>query len=58
MVEGMETELGYFDLTELSEVTVFGGIPAIERDLYWQPRTLGEIKEEKQRRNPPPGNRP
>ena len=44
LVEGFEVELGYFDLTELSEVTVFGGVPAVERDLYWAPQTLGEIK--------------
>jgi len=59
LVEGMETEPGYFDLTELSKVTVFGGVPAVERDLYWEPRTLGEVKAEKERRNlPPSGNRP
>ena len=44
LVEGFETELGYFDLTELSEVTVYGGVPAVERDLYWQPKTIGEIR--------------
>ena len=44
LVEGFETELGYFDLTELSEVTVFGSVPAVERDLYWEPTTLGEIR--------------
>ena len=44
LVEGFETELGYFDLTELAETTVLGGVPAVERDLYWQPITLGEIK--------------
>ena len=38
LVEGFETELGYFDLTELAGVTVFGGVPAVERDLYWEPR--------------------
>ena len=27
LVEGFETELGYFDLTELAEVTVFGRRP-------------------------------
>ena len=27
LVEGFETELGYFDLTELAEVTVFGKVP-------------------------------
>ena len=44
LVEGLDTELGYFDLTELAETTVLGGVPAVERDLYWQPMTLGEIK--------------
>ena len=38
LVEGFETELGYFDLTELAEATVFGRVPAVERDLYWEPR--------------------
>ena len=46
LVEGFETEVGYFELTELAEVTVFGGVPAIERDLYWEPRTIGEIRRE------------
>ena len=44
LVEGFETELGYFDLTELAEATVFGGVPTVERDLYWKPRTIGEIR--------------
>ena len=44
LVEGFEVELGYFDLTELAEVTVFGGVPAVERDLHWQPKTIGEIR--------------
>ncbi len=44
LVEGLERELGYFDLTELAETTVLGGVPAVERDLYWEPKTLGEIK--------------
>ena len=46
LVEGFETELGYFDLTELAEVTVFGSVPAVERDLYWAPQTLGAIRRE------------
>ena len=44
LVEGFERELGYFDLTELAETTVFGGVPAVERDLYWEPKTIGEIR--------------
>lgn len=46
LVEGLETEIGYFDLSELAAVTVFGSVPAVERDLYWKPRTLGEIRRE------------
>ena len=46
LVEGFELELGYFDLTELAEATVFGGVPAVERDLYWQPQTIGDIRRE------------
>ena len=44
LVEGFETELGYFDLTELAEVTVSGKVPAVERDIGWKPKTLGEIR--------------
>ena len=44
LVDGLEREIGYFDLTELAETTVFGGVPAVERDLYWEPKTLGDIK--------------
>ena len=54
LVEGLERELGYFDLTELAETTVFGDVPAVERDLYWKPRTLGEIKRGSQA-DPPHG---
>ena len=53
LVEGFERELGYFDLSELAETTVFGGVPAVERDLYWQPKTLGEIKNGSHKGSPP-----
>ena len=49
LVEGFETELGYFDLTELAEVAVFGSVPAVERDLYWKPTTLGEVRRQSAR---------
>ena len=52
LVEGFEREIGYFDLTELAETTVLGGVPAVERDLYWQPMTLGEIKGGSRRDSP------
>ena len=52
LVEIFEKEIGYFDLTELAETTVFGGVPAVERDLYWEPQTLGEIKNGSRRDSP------
>lgn len=45
-VEGFEAELGYVALSELEEVTVFGDVPAVERDLYFgEGRKLGEVTE-------------
>ena len=44
LVDGFEMELGYFSLGEMAEATVLGGVPAVERDLYWKPQTLGEIR--------------
>ena len=45
LVEGFEKELGYFSLSELESVKGPMGLP-IERDLYWNPRTLKEIAPE------------
>ena len=45
LVEGFERELGYFLLSELEEVRGPMGLQ-IERDLYWQPKTLAEIAPE------------
>lgn len=42
LVDGLEKELGYFMLSELEQVRGQMGLP-IERDLYWQPKTLQEI---------------
>ena len=47
LVEGHVRELGYFRLSELENVRGPLGLP-IERDLYWQPRTLAEIAPEMQ----------
>lgn len=46
LVEGFEKELGYFNLSELEEVTGPMGLP-IERDLYFKPVTLEEVAPEK-----------
>ena len=45
LVEGFVKELGYFSLSELEQVRGPLGLP-VERDLYWQPRTLQEIAPE------------
>ena len=42
LVDGFEKELGYFNLSELESVKGPMGLP-IERDLYFQPKTLEEI---------------
>ena len=42
-VKGLETELGYFSLKELSEVTGPGGLK-IERDLHFTPEPLSELR--------------
>jgi len=50
LVVGQETELGYFSLSELESVQGRGfarGL-GIERDLYWTPKTIKEIKEQQQ----------
>lgn len=45
LVDGFEKELGSFSLSELEEARGPLGLP-IERDLYWQPKTLEEIAPE------------
>ena len=51
LVNGFELELGYFSLKELQEVCGPAGLQ-IERDLYYEPKTLRELKEmhERERR--------
>lgn len=39
LVEGIDTEWGYFSLAELESVRGPGGL-TIERDLYWEPRRI------------------
>ena len=45
LVDGHERGLGYFMLGELEEIRGPMGLP-VERDLYWQPKTLEEIAPE------------
>lgn len=42
-VDGDFPELGYFSLAELESVTGPAGLK-IERDLYWEPKKLSEVK--------------
>jgi hypothetical protein len=46
LVDGFEMEYGYFSYSELEAVSVFGGVPAVERDCYWSPRPAKEIEAE------------
>lgn len=43
LVVGFESELGYFSLSELDGL-VKGGVPMVERDLYWRPVPLSAVK--------------
>jgi hypothetical protein len=48
-VEGLENELGYFSLSELESVRGPLGLP-IERDLYFEPCRLSQVKTKTERR--------
>lgn len=43
LVRGLEEELGYFNLDELSSVKNRLGL-GIERDLHWKPTPLSKVK--------------
>ena len=43
LVSGLEVELGYFSLSELKSIRGKFGLP-VERDLYFQPTRLSEVK--------------
>ena len=42
-VHGLDDELGYFTLAELERTKVRFGL-GIERDLYWTPKPLSQVK--------------
>ena len=44
LVKGLYTELGYWTVAQLEEVNEKKGFPLIERDLWWTPCTLGEVR--------------
>ena len=43
LVDGLEVELGYFSLTELTSIRGRFGLP-VERDRYFEPTKLSAIK--------------
>lgn len=45
LVDGLELEYGYFWLSQLKQARGSMGLP-VERDLYWQPRTLSTLMKE------------
>ena len=46
LVIGFEPELGYFSLDELEEMARKG---KVERDLYFDPTTIGQLREQYER---------
>lgn len=54
LVQGLDTELGYFSKKEMEELTFGLGqfkVPAVERDLSWQPKKLSEVRESLEKYN-------
>lgn len=43
LVDGFEAELGYFSLSELTQLRGPLGLP-VERDRFFEPRPVGEIR--------------
>ncbi len=51
LVEGFEVEWGYFSLSEIMSVALAGNtLPAVERDISFQPTSMKEIEEEARNR--------
>lgn len=48
LVSGFEVELGYFSLSELEKLSGPFGL-YVERDLYFTPKSLGELMEKHHR---------
>jgi len=46
-VEGFEREWGYFNLSELESLRGPCGVPAVERDLDFEPRPVSELVADK-----------
>lgn len=45
LVEGWETEWGYFSLSELASAAIAGNtVPAVERDLLFTPKAIKDIQ--------------
>ena len=46
LVAGHETELGTFSLAELQKLSLWGGALLVERDLYFDPKPLADVRRE------------
>ena len=44
LVKGFEEEWGYFNIREMEEVNRSKGLNVIERDLYFEPRPVSEVR--------------
>lgn len=47
LVFGFDDEWGNFRISELERITIGGGLPAVERDLFFRPLTIEEIYQER-----------
>ena len=50
LVDGQEVELGYFSLGELEGIRGPAGL-RVERDLYWKPTPLSEVRKSIEKRH-------
>lgn len=44
LVKGFEEEWGYFSIREMEEVNRSKGLNVIERDFYFEPKPVGEVR--------------
>ena len=49
LVQAQEEELGYFSLSEFQSAKGPGGVPAIERDMYFKPTPLSKLRGKSER---------
>ena len=46
LVKGFATEYGYFSLAEFEDMNRRKGFEIIERDIHWEPTTVGAVRKQ------------